>query len=107
MALTASVLTFSQAATADVSISGWINEGVTYYDDGNSSDVVSTADNGTTLGSRITFAGSTDLPAGLNAGFEVILEPRTDSDGVLGFGSTGAPFGSPDSFSNATGDTIN
>ena len=107
LAAAVSMIPVSQAALAEASISGWINQGVTYADDGENNDVVSTADNGTTLGSRITFAGSTELPAGLNAGFEVIVEPRTDSDGVLGFGSTGATVGSPDSFSNATGDTIN
>jgi hypothetical protein len=58
------------------SISGWINEALIYYDDGNSSDIVQASDNGTTLGSRITLAGSTDLEnTGLSAGFEVILEP--------------------------------
>ena len=108
LAAAVSMIPVSQAALAEASISGWINQGVTYADDGNSSDIVSTADNGTTLGSRITFAGSTELPAGLNAGFEVILEPRTDSDGVLGFGSLGgsSAIGTPDAFSNATGDVI-
>ena len=73
---TAAMFPLSQAmADSGVSISGWINEGVLYYDDGVGSDVVQLSDNGTTLGSRITFAGSTDLPAGLNAGFEVIVEP--------------------------------
>ena len=58
------------------SISGWINEALIYYDDGNSSDIVQASDNGTTLGSRITLAGSTDLEnTGMSAGFEVILEP--------------------------------
>ena len=58
------------------SISGWINEALIYYDDGDSSDIVQASDNGTTLGSRITLAGSTELEnSGLDAGFEVILEP--------------------------------
>lgn len=68
-------LGMSQSASAEVSISGWINEGMTYYDDGTSSDIVQTSDNGTTLGSRITFAGSTDFQ-GLTFGFETILEPQ-------------------------------
>ncbi len=78
-----SLLPLSQAAMADSggdnwSISGWINEGMTYFDDGAGSDIVQTSDNGTTLGSRITLSGSTDLPnSGLNAGFEVILEPQS------------------------------
>lgn len=111
LAVIAGLLPFSQAMAGEEgvswSLSGWINQGVTYADDGENSDIVGMADNGATLGSRLTFSGAADLPAGLNAGFEVIIEPRTDSDGVLGFGSTGAATGSPDSFSNATGDTIN
>ncbi len=86
-----SALPLSQAAMADVSISGWINEGITYYDDGVSSDAVQINDNGTTLGSRITLAGETEVSTGLTAGFETILEP-TSSDGsnVLGLGSSGS-----------------
>ena len=70
-----SMLPLSQAAMAEVTISGWINEGVQFYDDGDSSDVVQTSDNGTTLGSRITFAGSQEVATGIDAGFEVIIEP--------------------------------
>ena len=62
-------------------ISGWINEAVTYYDDGERSDVTQSADNGTTLGSRITLSGSTPLAGtGLSAGFEVIIEPSLGGD---------------------------
>jgi hypothetical protein len=72
---------FSASAVADAggtnwSLSGWINEGIIYYDDGGTSDINQTSDNGVTLGSRMTFAGSTDLSHGLSAGFEVILEPQ-------------------------------
>ena len=83
-----SMLPLSQAVMADVTISGWINEGVTYYDDGQSSDVVQISDNGTTLGSRMTFVGSSEVASGLTAGFEVILEPSS-TGAVLGFGSSG------------------
>ncbi|MBL1142398.1 MAG: porin [Proteobacteria bacterium] len=70
------------SAMADVSISGWVNEEMMYYDDGSSSDLVSASGNGVTLGSRITFSGSTELPnSGLTAGFEVILEPQGGIDG--------------------------
>ncbi len=88
VALTA-MLPLSQAsADGNWGISGWINEGMTYYDDGNGSDLVQVADNGTTLGSRVTLSGSTDLPnSGLNAGFELILEPGSSAD-ALGLGST-------------------
>ena len=82
-----SMLALSQAAMADVSISGWINEGVTFYDDGVKSDAVQISDNGTTLGSRMTFAGSSEVASGLTAGFEVILEPSS-TGALLGFGST-------------------
>ena len=43
------------------SISGWINEAVSSWDDGIDSGTAQLSDNGTTLGSRITFAGSTNL----------------------------------------------
>ena len=71
-----SMLPLSQAAMAEYSISGWINEGVQWYDDGQSSDMVQVNDNGTTLGSRITIAGETEVASGITAGFEVILEPN-------------------------------
>jgi hypothetical protein len=80
-----SMLPLSQAmADGNWSISGWINEGMTYYDDGVGSDIVQTSDNGTTLGSRITLAGDTDLPnSGLSAGFEVILEPQSQNTPLI------------------------
>ena len=71
VAMTA-MLPFSQVATAgEVNISGWVNEGMFYYDDGNSSDVSVVQDNGTTLATRINFIGTQELPnSGLTAGFE-------------------------------------
>ncbi len=76
LALVAANPAAAQDDEATFSISGWINEGAAFYDDGFSSDIVQTSDNGTTLGSRITFSGSTPLPnSGMKAGFEVILEP--------------------------------
>ena len=81
----AALLGFSQVAPADAggdnwSISGWINEGMTYYSDGAGSDLVQTSDNGTTLGSRVNLSGNVDLPnTGLNAGFEVIFEPQAQN----------------------------
>jgi len=57
-------------------ISGWINEGMTSWDDGIDSGIAQLSDNGTTLGSRITLAGSSGVSEnGMTAGFEVILEP--------------------------------
>ncbi len=70
------------------SISGWINEGMTAWDDGIDSGVAQLSDNGTTLGSRITLAGSKKLnDTGLNAGFEVIIEPLSGTPNFAGGGS--------------------
>ena len=81
------------------SISGWINEALIYYDDGNKSDIVQASDNGTTLGSRITLAGSTELEnSGLDAGFEVILEPLSRQTPLI--------FSNQDTFDDNTGATI-
>ncbi len=81
------MLPLSQAATAgEVNISGWINEGMLYYDDGQSSDIAATQDNGTTLATRVTFTGTQELPnSGLTAGFEFSVEPSNslqDDNGV-------------------------
>lgn len=63
-------------------ISGWINEGITYYDDGQGSDIAQLGDNGTTLGSRIQLSGGyAPENAGLTFGFEVIIEPTAAVDG--------------------------
>ncbi len=105
LAAAVGMLPLSQAALADVSLSGWINEEINYGDDGSGSEISSMAANGTTLGSRITFAGSSDLPAGLNAGFEVILEPLSAGTAFLGFGS--APGSSFVSHGDDNGDFIN
>ncbi len=83
-----SMLPLSQAAMAEVTISGWINEGITYADDGNESALYQTSENGHTLGSRITFAGSSEVATGINAGFELIIEPQSSSE-LLGSGSGG------------------
>ena len=84
IAAMAGLLPFS--AAAEVSISGWINEGMSYLDDGRNSAIYQESENGHTLGSRITFAGSSEIGAGLTAGFEVILEPQSTS-ALLGSGS--------------------
>ncbi len=87
--LAVAVGAFSASAMADDaggtnwSLSGWINEGIMYYDDGGTSDINQVSDNGVTLGSRMTFAGSTDLSHGLSAGFEVILEPQDANQPIL------------------------
>lgn len=88
--LIASAIMFSvpQAAMAadeaTVNISGWINEGVMSYDDGEGTGTAQLSDNGTTLGSRITFSGDyKPANTSLEAGFEVILEPQSSSTPLL------------------------
>lgn len=104
-----SMLPLSQAAFAgeegvDWNISGWINEGVQFYDDGQASDVVQISDNGTTLGNRITLSGSADLPGtnGWTAGFEVIIEPNQTANTPLLFSNQDGV----GDFGDATGHTI-
>lgn len=83
------LLSTLQTATAEEeekakwSISGWINEGLLSWDDGVDSGLSQLSDNGTTLGSRITLAGSAKVSKGLTAGFEVILEPLSVSTPLI------------------------
>ena len=77
----------AEESAATWNISGWINEGLTYYDDGIGSDVAQLSDNGTTLGSRITISGGyTPEDSGLNMGFEVIVEPLSGTPNFAGGG---------------------
>ena len=84
------ILSVSQPVLADEAswdISGWINEGMTYYDDGQGSDVAQLSDNGTTLGSRIVLSGQykpDEVP--IEAGFEVIIEPLSGTQNFAGGG---------------------
>lgn len=84
---TTMILPVSQAVVAGEAtwgLSGWINEGITYYDDGENSDVAQLSDNGTTLGSRLTFSGTYKPDnTGITAGFEVIIEPTTKATPLL------------------------
>ena len=85
----AALLGLSHVALADAggdnwSISGWINEGMTWYSDGANSDLVQASDNGTQGGSRVTLSGNVDLPnTGLSAGFEVIFEPQSEETPLI------------------------
>ncbi len=87
------MLPLSQAATAgEVNISGWINESMMYYDDGQGSDIVQSVDNGTTLNSRLSFTGSHELPnTGSKAGFEITIEPNSGLNGNNAFGNSNSP----------------
>lgn len=73
----AAMLPLSQVALAgEVNISGWINQEMFGYDDGNSSDFVATEANGITLGTRVSFTGTQELPnTKSTAGFEFTIEP--------------------------------
>lgn len=83
------MLPFSQVATAgEVNISGWVNEEMFYFDNGDNADIVATEANGTTLGTRIAFTGTQELPnSGLTAGFDLSFEPGN----VLGSGNGFSP----------------
>lgn len=96
-------LGFSQVAFSEsnLNISGWINEGVLYYDDGVNSDVVETTDNGTTLNSRVTFSASADVPTtSMKAGMELIIEPNQSNNTPL-------LFSNQSTFGDGNGATIN
>lgn len=117
-----SMLPLSQAVMAEASwnISGWINEGVTYFDDGVDEGVYQNSENGHTLGSRISLTGAADLAnSGLSSGFEVILEPQSSGE-ILGAGTSEPTLGAraqqgfsdenigyaPDILGNGSGHTI-
>ena len=89
-------------------ISGWVNESMSYYDDGEGSDMVQLSDNGTTLGSRITFSGSTVLTTGLNAGFDVTIEPFSGNPNFTGAGNQITPlvFSNQDNLDSFNGGDI-
>jgi len=83
-----SMIPISQAAIAEATLTGWVNEGVTFYDDGVSSDAVQISDGGNTLGTRMIFAASTEAATGLTVGMEIALEPQ-NSGTILGWGTLG------------------
>ncbi len=99
-----------EAAGPSWNISGWVNESISFYDDGEGSDAVQMSDNGTTLGSRITFSGSTALNGGLDAGFDVTIEPFSGNpnfiDGVENGQITPLVFSNQDNTDNFNGGDI-
>lgn len=102
---TTMVLPVSQAVVAGEAtwgLSGWVNEGITAYDDGDSSDIGQLSDNGTTLGTRLTFSGTYKPDnTGLTAGFEIIMEPQSGSTPLLSL--TQAQLESGDGFGSGVG----
>jgi hypothetical protein len=97
-----------EAAGPSWNISGWVNESMSYYDDGEGSDMVQMSDNGTTLGSRVTFSGSTKLNGGLDAGFDVTIEPFSGNPNFTGNGNQITPlvFSNQDNIDNFNGGDI-
>ena len=87
---------YAQLAVSDTggdnwSLSGWLNEGLTWYSDGAGSDVVQTSDS--ISNSRLMFTGNADLMnSGLNSGFELWIGTNS---GTL-FGSTQDTLGDDD-----------
>ena len=72
---TVSSHSFAQDEPYSWNISGWINEGLTYYDDGVGSDVAQLSDNGTTLAAVLRFQEIINWRTRPDVGFEVIIEP--------------------------------
>lgn len=66
-----------------LTISGWVNTAVMIWDDGVNSDAYVQSDNGTTLGSRFTFAGSAKINHDWSAGYNITIEVQSD-DPFLG-----------------------
>lgn len=86
IAAAAMLLPMSQAVMAEGTwgISGWVNEGISYFDDGDTSDLAQLTDNGTTLASRITLGGTYEPEGtGVKAGFEFIIEPQNSSTPLI------------------------
>lgn len=86
IAAAAMLLPMSQAVMAEGTwgISGWVNEGISMYDDGETSDTAQLTDNGTTLASRITLSGTYQPEGtGINAGFEFIIEPHNSASPLI------------------------
>lgn len=58
-----------------LNISGWVNQALYVWDDGVDSDAYVVSDNGATLSTRITFAGSAKINADWSAGYVISIEP--------------------------------
>ncbi|MBO6550821.1 MAG: hypothetical protein JJ964_14520 [Rhizobiales bacterium] len=66
-----------------LSISGWVNQALYIWDDGVDSDVYQITDNGNTLSTRITFAGSARINTDWSAGYTITIEP-IQAEGLFG-----------------------
>lgn len=66
-----------------LTISGWVNTGLFIWDDSYDSDAYVVSENGTTLGTRITFAGDAKINSQWSAGYNITIEAQQD-DPLLG-----------------------
>jgi hypothetical protein len=66
-----------------LTVSGWVNTGLYIWDDGVDSDAYVVTDNGNTLGTRITFAGSAKINSDWSAGYTITIEPQ-DAEALIG-----------------------
>ncbi|MGH1407866.1 MAG: porin [Rhodomicrobiaceae bacterium] len=60
-----------------LTISGWVNSGIFIWDDGTDSDAYVVSDNGSTLGSRFTFAGTAKINSRWSAGYNITVEVQS------------------------------
>lgn len=60
-----------------LTVSGWVNSALYAWDDGYDSDAYVNSDNGTTLGSRFTFAGSAKINSDWSAGYDITIEVQS------------------------------
>ncbi len=70
-----------------LTISGWVNTGIYIWDDGIDSDAYVVSDNGTTLGTRITFSGSAKINSDWSAGYTITIEPQ-NAETLVGVSQT-------------------
>ena len=63
-----------------LTISGWVNAGLMIWDDGVDSDAYVVSDNGSTLGTRITFAGNATINHDWSAGYNITIETQADDN---------------------------
>lgn len=61
-----------------LTISGWVNVGLMAFDAFDESDAHVVSDNGTTLGSRFTFAGNAKIDSRWSAGYNITVEVQND-----------------------------
>lgn len=66
-----------------LTVSGWVNTGLYIWDDGVDSDAYVVTDNGNTLGTRLTFAGSAKINSEWSAGYTITIEPQ-DAEALIG-----------------------